>query len=95
MISKQRLKDVSIDKFNSAKVLFSSKMYDNSIYIVGYGVELALKYKICKILKLENGFPETKAEFDNYILGNDNDLGLEIKSLRDIRNHNLQKLLYY
>ena len=95
MISKQTLKDISIDKFNSAKVLFTSKMYDSSIYIVGYGVELALKYKICKILKLENGFPETKVEFDNYILDNDNDLGLEIKSLRDIRNHNLQKLLYY
>lgn len=95
MVSKQELKSISLDKLHSAQVLFKSKKYDTSIYIVGYAIELALKYKICKILKLEIGFPENKLEFENYILDKGNDLGIEIKNLRDIRNHNLQKLLYY
>ena len=95
MIPKQILKDIAINKFDAAKVLFNSKKYDSSIYLAGYAVELALKYKICKILRLENGFPENKSEFDNYISQNDNDLGREIGNLKDIRNHNLQKLLYY
>ena len=34
-------------------------------------------------------------EFKVYIKSSDNDLGNEIKDLREIRNHNLQKLLYY
>lgn len=95
MISKQNLEEIAKDKLECSKLLFESKKYDTSLYLVGYSIEMALKYKVCKILKLNNGFPETKLEFDNYISKNDNDLGKEIIHLKDIRNHNLQKLLYY
>ena len=95
MIAKQHLKEIAEKKLECSKVLLKSKKYDNSLYLVGYSIEIALKFKICKILKLNNGFPETKMEFDNYISENDNDLGNEIKHLKDIRNHNLQTLLYY
>ena len=73
----------------------ASNRNDSSLYLIGYSIELALKFKICKILKLDNGFPETKTEFERYISESENDLGNEIKDLREIRNHNLQKLLYY
>lgn len=95
MISKQDLKEIAKNKFESSKILFKSKKYDTSLYLIGYSIELALKYKICKILKLNNGFPETKNEFDIYISNNDNDLGGVITNLKEIRNHNLQKLLFY
>ena len=95
MISKQNLKEIALSKFADAKLLFKSNRYDSSLYLIGYSIELALKSKICKILKLDNGFPENKMEFDSYIKASENDLGNEIKNLREIRNHNLQKLLYY
>ena len=95
MIARQDLKEIAEKKLECSKVLFKSKKYDNSLYLVGYSIEIALKFKICKILNLNNGFPETKMEFDNYISKSDNDLGKEIKHLKDIRNHDLQKLLYY
>jgi HEPN domain-containing protein len=95
MITKQNLKEIAIRKLSDAKLLSKSNRNDSSLYLIGYSVELALKFKICKILKLDKGFPETKSEFDSYIKLNDNDLGNEIKDLREIRNHNLQKLLYY
>ena len=95
MISKQNLKEIAFNKLADAKLLFKSNRHDSSLYLIGYSIELALKSKICKILKLDNGFPENNIEFEIYIKSSDNDLGNEIKDLREIRNHNLQKLLYY
>ena len=95
MISKQNLNEIAFNKFEDAKLLFKSNRFDSSLYLIGYSIELVLKLKICKILKLDKGFPETKAEFESYIKLSDNDLGNEIKELKEIRNHNLQKLLYY
>jgi len=95
MLSKQDLKGMAFSKLSDAKVLFISNKHDSSLYLIGYSIELALKSKICKILKLDKGFPENKGEFEVYIKSSDNDLGNEIKDLREIRNHNLQKLLYY
>ena len=95
MISKQDLKEIALSKLVDAKVLFKSNRHDSSLYLIGYSIELALKFKICKILRLDEGFPENKSEFEVYIKSSDNDLGNEIKDLREIRNHNLQKLLYY
>ena len=93
MISKQDLKEIALSKLVDAKVLFKSNRHDSSLYLIGYSIELALKFKICKILRLDEGFPENKSEFEVYIKSSDNDLGNEIKDLREIRNHNLQKLL--
>ncbi len=95
MILQRHLKEIAEKKLECSKLLFKSKKYDNSLYLVGYSIEVALKFKICKILKLNNGFPETKLEFNSYISQNDNDLGKQIKYLKDIRNHDLQILLYY
>jgi hypothetical protein len=95
MISRQTLKEIATTKLIDSKILFNANKFDTSLYLVGYSIELALKSKICKILKLDNGFPENKFEFQEYITSNDNDLGNEIRHLKQIRNHNLQDLLYY
>jgi HEPN domain-containing protein len=95
MISKENLKIIAKNKVIDSKVLFDAKRYDASVYLIGYAIEVSLKYKICKILKLDKGFPETKDEFQLYILQSTNDLGNEIKTLKEIKNHNLQKLLLY
>ena len=95
MIPKQNLEEIAKNKLSCSILLFKSKMFDTSLYLVGYSVEMALKYKICKIFNLKDGFPETKKEFDIYISDSDNNLGEVIKNLRDIRNHDLEKLLFY
>ena len=58
MISVQTLKEIALSKLIDSKVLFNSNKFESSLYLVGYSIELALKSKICKILKLNNGFPE-------------------------------------
>lgn len=95
MITKLNLKEIAVRKLADAKLLYKYNRTDSSLYLIGYSVELALKFKICKILKLDKSFPETKSEFESYINLSDGDWGNEIKDLREIRNHNLQKLLYY
>jgi hypothetical protein len=43
-----------------------------------------------------DGFPESKAEFDNYLLETRKiPLKEVITDIREIKNHNLQKLLFY
>lgn len=95
MISRHTLKEIALAKLNDSKILLNANKLDSSIYLIGYSVECALKSKICKILQLDDGFPETKQEFQLYISNNNNDLGNEIKYLKQIKNHNLQELLYY
>ena len=95
MISRNTLKNLSIAKLEDAKILSDNGRNDSSIYIVGYAVELALKYKICKIFRFDDGFPENKSEFNTYITEPQDVLVNEIKTIKDIRNHDLQKLLYY
>jgi len=56
-IVKARLKD--------AKVLADARQYDGAIYLCGYAVELALKARICRVLKWA-GFPSTRSEFKRY-----------------------------
>ncbi len=95
MIPKLHLKEIAFKKLDASKLLCESAKYDASLYLIGYSIELALKYKICKIFQFEEGFPETKNEFEMYISMSDSTLGKEIANIKEIRNHNLQKLLFY
>ena len=56
-----------------------------------------MKLKICKIFKFAQGFPENKAEFDVYQNSVKSQLLLAgaITQIKDIRNHDLNKLLFY
>jgi HEPN domain-containing protein len=95
MIVHQTLKYLIANRLKDASVLISRRRYPASVYIAGYAIEIALKYKICRSLHFWQGFPETKQEFSSYLpLLKQNNAGSLIQ-LGDIRHHDLDKLLIY
>ncbi|MGN6435949.1 MAG: hypothetical protein ACTHMM_05420 [Agriterribacter sp.] len=96
MIAKPTLKKLVDKRLIDAKVLLDNRRYFTSVYIAGYTLELALKYRICKIMQFTKGFPENKVEFDIYYADAKKVLlRTTIKELRDIRHHKLITLLRY
>jgi HEPN domain-containing protein len=71
------LKKIARARLADAEALFQSRRYDGSVYLCGYAVELALKYRICKTLGW-TGYPGTAGEF---------------KAYQTFRTHNLDVLL--
>jgi len=94
MISKRDLKDLANKRFLDAKALFSKRRYQGCLYLGGYTVELLLKFNICKIFKLANGFPESKNEFNGY-KSKVKQQFINVTSIRDFKTHDLPKLLTY
>jgi HEPN domain-containing protein len=96
MIPNQTLKYLISNKIRDAKVLIDNKRFPAAVYIAGYAIEIALKYKICQSLRFNLGFPETKNELNSYLtVINGNNLQPLHIQLGDIRNHDLGKLLLY
>jgi HEPN domain-containing protein len=95
MLSKPQLKRL-VDRYVlDAQVLLNNRRYATSIYLSGYAVELALKYKICKIFKFNLGYPESSLEFNLYLKGSGKRLSAYIKDVRNLKIHDLSKLLEY
>lgn len=63
MISTSDLIIIAKDRLTDAETLLNAKRYDGAVYLCGYSVEIALKYKICKTLNWI-GFPSTSKEFE-------------------------------
>ena len=80
-------------RLDDSQVLLKNRRYYGAIYVCGYALELALKYRFCKKFKLRNGFPENRVEFNSYS-AQLSSLPL-IKKLGDIKIHNLDILLLY
>lgn len=97
MISKKVLRELVDQKLMDANVLIASRRYSSAIYMAGYALELALKLKVCKIFKFAQGFPENKVEFTFYQNSAKSQplLTGTITQIKDIRNHDLNKLLFY
>jgi len=96
MIPKSILKILVNKRLLDSKVLLTNKRYFACIYIAGYALELALKYRISRIMKFDNGFPENRPEFDAYYSDTHKVLlRTTIRELRDIRHHKLHLLLRY
>lgn len=97
MISKKILRELVYQKLKDADILIANRRYASAIYIAGYALELALKLKICKIFKFAQGFPENKREFIFYQNSAKSQplLAGTITQIKDIRNHDLNKLLFY
>jgi hypothetical protein len=97
MISKKDLRELVNQKLKDANALMAKKRYATAIYIAGYALELALKLKICKIFKFAQGFPENKTDFSIYQNSSTQQPTLfsTISKIKDIRNHDLNKLLFY
>ena len=96
MISETTLKYLIAKKVKDANALLKNKRYPATIYMAGYAVEIALKYRICKTFNFMNGFPETSQELTNYLtLNNINQSRPIIIHLKDIRHHDLNRLLLH
>jgi hypothetical protein len=96
MITIANLKSLAAKRIIDSRVLLNNRRYFASIYLAGYALELALKYRISKIMQFDNGFPENKAEFDAYYSDTRKTfLRSTIKQLRQIRHHDLTTLLFY
>jgi len=79
MISTKELRAIARARVRDAEVLLAAKRYDGAFYICGYAVELALKARICRILKW-SGFPESTQDF---------------KGLQSLKTHDLEVLLKF
>jgi len=96
MILLQDLKSISKARLKDANALFSKKRYQCAIYVSGYAVELALKWKICDFYGFPS-FPENKSELTSckkIQLSGDTSTALSLLTIKSIRNHELQRLLY-
>jgi HEPN domain-containing protein len=65
MILTNDLRILARARLRDAAVLLRNMRYDAAVYLCGYAVEIALKVRICRTLKWL-GFPETRAEFQDY-----------------------------
>lgn len=77
MIILSELRKIALNRIKESELLYSNNKFDGSIYLCGYSVETALKFRICKTLKWL-GFPETNNEF---------------KSLQSFKTHDFTILL--
>jgi HEPN domain len=75
MIDVAELRKMARARLTDAKALFNAHRYDAASYLVGYSVEIALKARICKLLKWK-GFPETRGEFEGLETFKTHKLGL-------------------
>jgi hypothetical protein len=57
MATRQQLRELALLRLQEAEVLFDNNLYDGSVYLCGYVVELALKARICATLGV-NVYPE-------------------------------------
>lgn len=78
MIQTKDIMKIARARLKDADILLSSGRYDGAIYLCGYGIELALKTRICQALKWP-GYPSTKSEFRDY---------------KSFRTHDLDVLLH-
>jgi hypothetical protein len=94
MITNQTLSYLISNKVRDARTLINNRRFPASVYIAGYAVEIALKYKICRSLGFTQGFPETREELNRSLAGlNQIHPRPQTPHITDIRNHDLSRLL--
>ena len=52
MISPAELRKTARARLKDAQVLLAAKRYDGCVYLCGYSIEIGLKARICRALKL-------------------------------------------
>ncbi|MCW3107266.1 MAG: hypothetical protein JWQ09_1772 [Segetibacter sp.] len=66
MIPKPHLKTLSKIYFEDSKFLLADNRIRNAFYLGGYSLELALKWKICHLHRLDEGYPESSSDLNLY-----------------------------
>ncbi len=52
-MTRKGLQDLSRLRLREAEALYKAKLYDGCVYLAGYAVELALKARICRLLRVK------------------------------------------
>lgn len=52
-MTRKALQELSRLRLREAEALYKARLYDGSVYLAGYAVELALKARICRILHVK------------------------------------------
>lgn len=65
MLKIRDLKNIAQARLVDCEILLKKARYDGAIYLCGYAIEIALKARICRVLKWSE-FPSTKNEFQSY-----------------------------
>jgi len=55
-MTRKDLKDLSRLRLREAEALYKAHLYDGCVYLAGYAIELALKARICRLLRV-NEYP--------------------------------------
>jgi HEPN domain-containing protein len=63
MLTRTQLRKIARARIQDARVLLRGRRYDGAVYLCGYAIELALKARICTVLRWQ-GFPSTRKEFE-------------------------------
>jgi HEPN domain-containing protein len=53
-LPRKQLQELARLRLREAEALYSARLYDGSVYLAGYAVELALKARICRLLGLKD-----------------------------------------
>jgi len=65
MIAVGDLRRIAQARLKDAEVLQKAKRHDGAVYLCGYAMEIALKARICRVLKWA-GYPSTRGDFAGY-----------------------------
>jgi HEPN domain-containing protein len=52
-MTRKDLKDLSRLRLREAEALYKAHLYDGCVYLAGYAIELALKARICRLLRIK------------------------------------------
>ena len=90
MISVAELDNIARARIEDATALLTAGRFDGATYLCGYGVELALKARICRTLNWTE-FPSTGSEFQAYRSFQTHDLDVLLRlsgqDARIMQNH--------
>jgi HEPN domain-containing protein len=65
MIAAGDLRRIAQARLKDAEGLQKAKRHDGAVYLCGYAMEIALKARICRVLKWA-GYPSTRSDFESY-----------------------------
>jgi hypothetical protein len=97
MLEIERLNFLIAQRLLDSEILLKNHRTNSCVYLAGYAIELALKLKISMMFDLKDGFPESKSEFSHYLKDDRSFRKLKgvITEIGQIKNHDLNKLLFY
>lgn len=100
MVTLNNLRYLSNHYLKDSEVLFLNNRFNGSIYLLGYAIELMLKWKISTTLGFDLGFPENERELEKYYsiqlkAFNSIQTGITLREIKQIKNHKLSELIKF